>query len=112
LVLEIDDTRKGYRSRLEIIRDILLVTRDTGSKKTRIMYGANLSYKLVTRYLDELMKAGFLMFDGESLYTLTSRAQEFLKTYEAYEKNNRELERHLKYSKSGRDIMEKMLSAY
>lgn len=99
-----------YRSRLQIIADVLSAAGE-GAKKTHIMYGANLSYKLVTRYLDEVVKVGLLEFDGESLYAVTSVGEEFLQHYEAYENDRKELESHLNNVKNGRDILENMLSA-
>ena len=101
-----------YRNRLQIIRDILLVAASgEGSRKTHIMYGANLSYKLVTRYLDEVLKAGLLEYDRESLYTLTCKGEKFLKLCDTYESNRKELECHLNDLENGKEILEKMLSA-
>lgn len=42
----------GYRSRYEIIADMLNVVSGR-AKKTKIMYQANLSYKLLQKYLAE-----------------------------------------------------------
>jgi len=101
-----------YRGRLQIIRDILLVlVSEDGSKKTRIMYGANLSYRLVTQYLDDALKAGLLKFDGKSIYTITSRGEDFLKFYETYENNRKELESYLEDLENGRETLAKMLSS-
>ena len=101
-----------YRNRLQIISDVLLVAASAeGSKKTHIMYGANLSYKLVTRYLDEVLQAGLLEFDGESLYTITSRGQEFLTLFESYEEDRTEFESNLSQLNSHKESLEKMLSS-
>jgi len=75
------------------------------------MYGANLSYRLVTRYLDEALKAGLLEFDGESIYTITFRGEEFLRFYGTYENNRKELESYLEELENGREILEKMLTS-
>lgn len=100
-----------YRSRLQIIRDILLVaaSAEDGSKKTRIMYGANLSYKLVTQYLEQIVKANLLEFDGGSLYTITPKGKEFLSLYEAYEKNRNDLSKYLDQLRDGRDILRRIV---
>jgi predicted transcriptional regulator len=45
-----------------ITLDILRLVRK-GEKKTRIMYGANLSYEMLTRYLDFLLERGFIQAD-------------------------------------------------
>jgi len=101
-----------YRGRLQIIRDVLLVlVSEDGSKKTHIMYGANLSYRLVTQYLDDALKAGLLKFDGKSIYTITSRGEDFLKFYETYENNRKELESYLEDLENGRETLAKMLSS-
>lgn len=52
----------GKRSDVAIILDILWLVRK-GEKKTRIMYGANLSYEMLTRYLDFLMDRDFIKPD-------------------------------------------------
>ena len=49
-----------YRKRLEIIADILSVVRG-GAKKTRIMYQANLSYRLLALYLEFVKEAGLVL---------------------------------------------------
>jgi len=110
LVFEIDDSRKGYRSRLEILRDILLVTGDKGTKKTHIMYGANLSYRLLTQYLDDASNAGLIACDGESCYMITKKGKMFLELYEDYEKKSKEVEKRLNHLKNGKETLEKMLT--
>jgi len=67
-----------YRSKLQIIVDILLVA-SKGAKKTWIMCRANLSYELLNRYLAEVMDAGLVSFvDGSDCYKITRKGQEFL----------------------------------
>ena len=109
--MEIAESRKGYRGTLEIVRDVLLVVEeagDSGSKKTHIMYGANLSYKLLTRYLKEVLNAG-LICEGESCYVITDKGRRFLQTYGDYEKKRAEIEERVNYLNSGRETLEKML---
>lgn len=65
-----------HRRRFEIIADILRVA-GQGSKKTRIMYLANLSYLLLRKYLDDTVRLGFLKSDG-NLYEITDQGQVFL----------------------------------
>jgi len=65
-----------YRSRLEIVANILSVVSE-GAKKTHIMYGANLSYKLLNRYLGEVFNAGLVCLNGEC-YEITDKGQHFL----------------------------------
>jgi len=52
---------KKERSRMEIISDILKVTREEKkAKKTRIMRRANLDWVNFQRYLDFLIEKGFI----------------------------------------------------
>ena len=52
-----------YRDRLQIIADILVIA-SRRARKTQIMYQANLSYRLVCRYLGEVLDAGMGMGKG------------------------------------------------
>jgi predicted transcriptional regulator len=52
------------RSDLEIIAQMLKVS-ENGTGKTRIMYGANMSYSQIQKYLGYLMAQGFI--DGIKL---------------------------------------------
>jgi predicted transcriptional regulator len=47
------------RSNIEIIADMLKVG-ENGAGKTRIMYGANLSYSQIQKYLGFLVNEGFI----------------------------------------------------
>ena len=47
------------RSNIEIIADMLKVG-ENGAGKTRIMYGANLSYSQIQKYLGYLIGQGFI----------------------------------------------------
>jgi len=107
---DIEIPSKGYRGRLEIIRDILLVTADAGnvgSKKTHIMYRANLSYKLLMRYLGETLHAG-LVCNGGSCYLITDKGKEFLEFFKEYQKNQAEIQKHSINLKNGRKNLEKL----
>jgi len=110
LVLEIENSGNRYRGRLEIIRDILLVVKNRKkTKKTRVMYGANLSYKLLTEYLGVILSAGLLEYDGESYYTITDRGKKFLELCQDYEEKRLDLERRSNSLKNGRENLKKML---
>jgi len=47
------------RSNLEIVAEILKIARK-GTKKTRIVYGANMNFKMLDEYLEKLKKAGLI----------------------------------------------------
>ncbi len=83
-----------YRNRLRIIADILGIV-DDRSKKTRIMYQANLSYRLLCRYLDEVVNADLVRSEDDDSYVLTAKGEEFLSRHEEYAKRCRSLEKHL-----------------
>ena len=70
----------GRRSDVGIMLDILRLVR-RGERKTRIMYGANLSYDMLTRYLDFLLERGFVQVNGHS-YSVTDRGQALIQDLE------------------------------
>jgi predicted transcriptional regulator len=77
----------AVRGRLDIIADILDQARQ-GTKKTRIMYMCNLSFRQLRVYLNFLMKRGFLSLsnsEGEDarVFRTTGKGLAFLKAYEA-----------------------------
>ena len=85
----------NYRSRLDIIADILRVV-SQNAKKTQIMYQANLSYKVLQRYLKNITAASLISFEtAEQCYVLTSKGQDFLEAYKDYFKTNKSIEKRL-----------------
>jgi predicted transcriptional regulator len=85
----------SYRHRLDIIADILRVVSQS-AKKTQIMYQANLSYRVLQRYLRNITEASLIDFEDEvGYYVLTSKGQEFLEAYEAYDKTNKSIEKRI-----------------
>jgi predicted transcriptional regulator len=85
----------NYRGRLDIIADILNVA-SRNAKKTQIMYQANLSYKVLQRYLAEVVGAQLINFEGEKQYfQLTDKGREFLEAYQKYSKTNKHIEKRL-----------------
>jgi predicted transcriptional regulator len=103
----------NYRSRLDIIADILSVVKGNGSaKKTQIMYGANLSYTVLSRYLAEVLNACLLKFEGSKChYVLTEKGKRFLQHYREYSKRNRHVERQLETVNAKRKVLEELCSA-
>jgi predicted transcriptional regulator len=97
-----------YRNRVEIIADILNIVGD-GARKTQIMYRGNFSYKLLSRYLSEVIGAG-LVCAGEkaNIYRLTDKGKMFLRDYEDYSRSRTEVEQHLLTMKSLRIRLEEM----
>ncbi len=96
-----------YRGRLQIVADILSIIEE-GSKKTRIMYRANLSYKLLCRYLDEVIVADLAKHEDQNSYVLTSKGEEFLGKYADYTKHYRNLREHIHDVNVKKASLEKM----
>jgi len=71
------------RNDLDICADILQVAR-AGAKKTRIVYQANLNFKIVKGYLQRLIANGMLDPSPEGrLYMTTSVGVDFIERYRA-----------------------------
>ena len=102
----------SYRSRLDIIADILHVVSEGSAKKTQIMYQANLSYKLLTKYLTEVMKVGLVRLQREErCYVIMSKGVEFLEKYRKYSRSNKHLEKRLNDLHSHRKVLEDLCSS-
>jgi predicted transcriptional regulator len=98
-----------YRDRLQIIADILDIA-SRRARKTQIMYQANLSYRLLCRYLKEVSEAGLVCFEKEEFYVLTSRGKDFLSRHEAYSKRCKNLEEHVNHVNHDKTVLEKLCS--
>jgi predicted transcriptional regulator len=68
-----------YRRRFEIIADVIQAA-EKGAKKTKIMYFANLSYKLLQKYLDDSLAVGFIQKSGGG-FESTDKGRLFLEKY-------------------------------
>jgi predicted transcriptional regulator len=104
-------SRRGNRKRLEIMRDILLVAAEAGedgSRKTHIMYRANLSYVLLKRYLSDALNADLVK--KESLnYVITEKGNEFLTFYKDFVKKQVVIDKQTIYLNNGKKILEKLV---
>lgn len=82
--------KRKYRSRIQIMADILKVIQDRRKARlTHILYGANLSYERLKKYLNELIQKGLVKEEKEdnvNYYIITQRGIEFLKAYEKIKK--------------------------
>ena len=100
----------NYRGRLEIIADILQVV-SKNAKKTQIMYQANLSYKVLQRYLRDLDEASLISFKITGhRYVLTPKGQAFLEAYKDYAQINKSLEKRLEDINSKKKNLEELCS--
>ncbi|PSN84003.1 hypothetical protein B9Q02_09955 [Candidatus Marsarchaeota G1 archaeon BE_D] len=67
------------RDGVKIIRDILEIAWE-GSRKTRIMFQANLNPRLLKKYLDFCLKHG-LLEEVEGKYYTTEKGKKYIKLY-------------------------------
>ena len=67
------------RGKVDIYADVLRVA-TVGVNKTRIVYGANLNFKVVKRYISELSELGLLVA-SDGLYRTTEKGLIFLECY-------------------------------
>jgi len=101
----------NYRSKLDIIADILKVA-NRRAKKTQIMYQANLSHRLLIRYLNVVRKACLVSFDSkENRFVLTSKGKKFLESYKEYSRRNKHVEKQLSDVNNKRKVLEKLCSS-
>ncbi len=70
------------RSNLEIVAEILKIARK-GTKKTRIVYGANMNFKMLDEYLEKLTKAGLIANSENNggLIKTTEKGVEYLQQF-------------------------------
>ena len=95
-----------YRSRLEITVDVLN-TAINGANKTRIMYAANLSYKLLEKYIRETIESGF-MVSGHRGYEITEKGKTFLEKYRDFSVSYLRIEDQLQEISLEREALERM----
>lgn len=73
------------RDSATILADIIksLVGSPKGKRKTNIMQSANLSYDMVNKYLDLLLRNGYVILDDGYMYKPTDRGLRFLRNLES-----------------------------
>jgi len=96
-----------YRDRLQIIADILSIA-SKGAKKTQIMYQANLSYRLLCRYLSEVLNSGLVNCENGDCYVVTAKGKEFMNRHEEYSKHSKSLEEQVNHINDKKEFLEKM----
>lgn len=67
------------RNNLDICADILQIAR-RGAKKTEIVYGANLNFKVVEGYLRNLISEGLIQ-KLDRFFTTTPKGNQFVEQY-------------------------------
>ena len=102
----------SYREHFDIIADILNVAVGRNAKKTQIMYGANLSYSILQRYLPKILAASLIIFESQfQSYALTPKGQEFLNAYKEYSKTRQHVEKRLSEAAAKRKVLEQLCCA-
>ena len=72
----------GYRSRTEIVCNILDAANGGGATKTKIMYTAFLSYAQLKEYLSLLTENNLIEYlDGTQTFKTTEKGLNYLKMY-------------------------------
>ena len=99
----------NYRCSTDIVRDILIVA-SVSVKKTWIMYQANLSYTLLNKYLNRLLKQDLVNRNGTSYYLISKKGLDFLKIYDEYVKKHTKLKEQIKQTAKDRMHLEKRCS--
>lgn len=100
----------NYRGKLDITADILNVV-SHNPKKTHIMYQANLSFRVLEKYLAELTLASLIRFeDTAHCYVLTTKGQQFLEAYRTYSKTHRRIEKVMNDVNAKRENLERLFS--
>lgn len=82
------------------------------AKKTHIMYGANLSYTLLVKYLGILMNSRMLFFNEDKQnYILTSKGQDFLSLYKTVKEMRRNIAKTSNNLKEKRNFLRQMIDS-
>jgi len=95
------------RCSLDIAREVLSIA-SVRARKTRIMYGANLSFRQVQKYLNTLLRNGLLEHDDDSGYLITKAGREFLSLYEEYLEQSKDLRYEVEKNTKDRLQLENM----
>jgi len=68
---------------MDIVAEILRIAKN-GARKTRIVYGANLNFKLLNEYLDRLEKLGLVArdLDETGIIRTTEKGESYLQYFE------------------------------
>ena len=109
LALSLQERKNHNKNRnsLDIVQKILSIAL-VKVCKTRIMYGANLSFLQLEKYLRVLLGNALLSFDGDSGYFTTNSGKEFLTLYENYLKRSTHLRDQVERNAKDRQHLEKM----
>jgi predicted transcriptional regulator len=76
------------------------------------MYQANLSYRVLQKYLAEITGASLISFEDERrCYILTAKGREFLDAYQEYFKTNIQVEKRVDDVRTKKKVLEELCSS-
>lgn len=107
LDVQVQNSERRNRNRLEIARDVLLAVA-ARVRKTRVMYQANLSYPLLEKYLNNLLQSGLVERESNSCYLITARGKEFLQMYAEFLELHRRIREEISGADRDRLLLERM----
>jgi predicted transcriptional regulator len=76
------------------------------------MYQAYLSYKLLKRYLNDVVNAGLVICTDGNCYSLTPKGERFLARFGEYHRSREVVEENLDQVEDQKLILEKMCPSY
>ncbi len=94
------------RDRLSLVAAILEVA-SIGASKTKIMFLANLSYKLLEKYLQATLHLGFIQLDGPD-YRLTEKGLKFLEKYAHFHNRYHRAQEELQNLAAERELLSRL----
>lgn len=109
MLISVKKSSRYNRDSLDIVRDILSVA-SVETRKTKIMYKANLSYHQVQKYLHSLLEQDLLNHDGNSFYLITKKGRQFIKLYDEYAERIKQLEEQVDRCNKERMLLNRMCS--
>ncbi len=105
-----ENGKSRNRNSLDIVRDLLSVA-SIKTRKTRLMYQANLSFVQVEKYVHDLIERGLLSHDDNSFYLITKKGLEFLRLYDEYIERCKRVKEQARQSERDRLLLERMCSS-
>ena len=110
IVFEVKVSKLGkHRSRLQIVWDVLSVIGNNNRvRKTQIMYKAYLSYKLLNKYLSDVLSAGLVVCDNKNCFQLTLKGERFLERFGEYHQSRKVVKERLDSVENQRMELEEM----
>ena len=89
--------------------DILSLVKE-GARRTHIMYRANLSFKLLDKYLNEVLTAGLARLGEDGFYEITGKGMIFLDKCNSFLKQNENVRLLYEKIEDKRKELESLLS--